>query len=692
MIRLNNSPLISPYPLPRLGQGEKVHFVYGLTIFLGAFLLFLIQPLLGKFLLPFFGGGSGVWSVVLVFFLVGLLLGYVYAYLLLRLPKKLQIAIHGLVLTAGLVFSLIFWQAILKKDLALTQSQAPELQILMALLLIIGFPYFFLSSTGPILQSWYAALPKSGEPYRFYALSNLASLLAVAGYPLLIEPYSTLDFQANIWTAFFWLYVIGFAICLGLFSKMGQKRSDENELSKAVGNRKPNYFAWVFLSFIPVLLLLSVTNEITQAIAPVPFLWLAPLGIYLFSFVLAFAWEFDERVIIGLSVLLLISVIVLVWGQFVSLPLFYTAPLYLTALFLTALLCHNTLYALRPHASRLSLFYILVAAGGALGGIFVSFLAPALFKDYWELSLGLFLAAAAGVGILRRFPKPLFSFGRALLLVLMLFVLCAFTVARGQSGILKSARNFYGVLKVRKEHYGKNLYLFSLYNGAILHGSQFIGEGHSQHEPTTYYTATSGVGKEFAAHPDRTRGLRVGVIGLGVGTVAGYCEANDYFRFYEINPAVIQIAQTDFSYLKNCQGRIDIVEGDARIALTKELREGKPQHFDMLVVDAFTDASIPVHLLTQEAFEIYTKHLEPIGGAIAIHISNRYLNLEPVVIAAARHFHLGAETKYSNSFEHDGRPSIWMLLSQTKEIDLDSSETLPLWTDSYSNLFRLLRF
>ena len=665
-------------------------WIYSLTIFLGAFLLFLIQPIIGKFLLPFFGGGSSVWSVSLVFFMTALLAGYLYAHWLSAFSKRKQLAIHSAVMIVGFIASFRIWSALGGRNVAVATGTAPEIELLKILFLTIGIPYLILSTTGPLLQFWYGGLKMVKSPYRLYALSNFGSLLAIGSYPFLIEPFSRLQTQGTAWTIFFWIFLSVFLLSLFVFVKKGLWGEQSRSLTPKIPAK--SWALWLGLAFVPAVLLLSITNEVTQAIAPVPFLWLLPLGLYLLSFVIAFGLEFEPKGVVGFAVLLIVNVLVLLWGAYTGFIFLVQILLYFTVLFLGSLLCHVLLYRARPDRLGLTKFYIVVAAGGALGGMFVAFFAPLVFKDFWEAALGLFFVCLVALGVLREGSAALFSRLQAIFVALALALIFGLLMVRDQKGVIRSERNFYGVLSIKKQPYGKSLQLHTLYNGDILHGSQFFGEGSSQYEPTTYYTAESGIGQAFSAHPNRASGLRVGAIGLGVGTVAAYCGPRDYFRFYEINPAVIRIAQTEFSYLSNCQGHIEIQEGDARIELSKELRRGQRQNFDLLIVDAFTDDSIPVHLLTKEAFEIYISHLKPAGGVIAIHISNRYLNLEPVVSAASRHFNLDPETKFSNSLEHDGRPAIWILLRPNAGMSPDSSETLPLWTDSYSTLFRLLKF
>ncbi|MDP3740806.1 MAG: fused MFS/spermidine synthase, partial [bacterium] len=633
--------------------------------------------------------------VSLTFFMTALLIGYAYSYVLSRFSRKIQFGGHLIVLLAGAIsaiYTIPFWR---DNHFAPPSVLSPELGLLQILVVAIGLPYFILATTSTLLQFWYAHLKAAKNPYKLYALSNLASWLAIIAYPFLIEPWANLQHMGKIWTiAFLFCLVLIFG-CLNFFFRFGQ--ASKMAPGPSIPVRKASI--WIGLAFLPTMLLLAVTNEITQAVAPVPFLWLIPLGLYLLSFTLAFSLELGTDALTGLSALLIAAVGALIYGQVAGLSWFVFALLYFVVLFLCSLICHGFLYLDRPEASSLPVFYLLISLGGALGGIFVSLLAPIIFSDFFEVPLALFLSFCLGFFLILRGTKQALSVKSLGVGVMMLAAMVVLYLPAGARSTIKSSRNFYGVLKVREINYAGDLKLRSLYNGDILHGSQFGEGGYSHLAGTTYYTISSGVGLLLSNH---TKPRRVGAVGLGVGTIAAYCQEGDFYKFYEINPDVIEVAKNDFSYLKNCKGKTEIALGDARISLELERASGNLQNFDVLVIDAFSDDSIPVHLLTAEAFALYLEHLSE-AGVIAIHISNIYLDLAPIIVENARHYGLSHIMVKANSLQHDGKGSIWMLVAAnpdaigseklqnaaTKEL---SHKKIRLWTDSYSNILPLLQF
>lgn len=731
--------------------------IFATVIFLSSFLLFLVQPIIGKFLLPRFGGSSSVWSMSLMFFMVFLLFGYWYADRLSRLGIRKQIWIHRslILLTIVLVVYLFFlWSSPLTPRSSFQPARSltlPEIQVLVFLVLVVGMPYFLLTTTSSMLQAWYIKSSTRQSPYPFYAVSNFASLLAVASYPFLIEPFFSLNLQGKIWGLAFLLTSLGLFFCSAIYKKKIYLQSKNlslkftkvglNDALKPVaptsssldshglclardepsqgpaapghgprrGGDEPtrlhfkDYFSWIYLSFLSSVVLLSFTSQLTQGIAAVPFLWLLPLSLYLLSFVLAFSGF--SYFSLGHPLLAVIGISVLVFTGISGLGGVLYIAVFSVVLFLICMLCHGRLYELRPPFAFLTKFYLMIALGGALGGVFATLVSPIIFDGFWEFYLSLFLSFLLAILILRRFRANWFSKFQAYLSTSALFLVLLFGIFYAKFGSIISKRNFYGVVSVREEFVNFEK-LYRLYNGRIVHGAEFK-TGPLKNSPITYYGAKSGIGLALRHHPKRAgeQGLRVGVLGLGVGNLAAYCKENDYFRFYEINPEVVRIASSYFSFLKNCLGKVEIVEADARLALEKELKAQGSQEFDILVMDAFTDDSIPIHLLTFEAFQLYLSHLEKNNGVLAINISNNHLDLTSLMKVLAESLHLEIVfISSAASAEENLYPAHWVLLaknpevlSQKKEIRQASSEKFKLrkirpWTDNYSNLFQTLRF
>jgi hypothetical protein len=802
------------------------------SVFLSAFLLLQVQPVIGKCILPWFGASLGVWTTCLLFFQILLLGGYAYAHLLVsRLSPRRQALVHGLLVVAALAV------------LPITPSPSarslggatPAGEVLAVLAVSVGLPYFVLSATAPLLQGWFAQLHPRRSPYRLYALSNAGSLLALLGYPFLVEPRWTLSQQTVRWSLGFG----GFALLAGLCAwtcargrvQGGLPRLDE---AQAVGAMpvapdanaeagRPSWgdvLLWFALSACGSALLLATTNQMCLDVAVVPFLWVLPLTLYLLSFVLAFAhdrWGVVRPVVLGLlPVGLLRAFDLLVRG--VEAPIAYQVLGYGLMLFLACLACHGELARAKPAPRSLTAFYLVVALGGAAGGLLVALGAPAVFDGYAEMPLllvatyalvllaafrpapghatparasawgrwtqaGLVLGAAAvggwagsrmldaghwldlGAGgtqadvqrwfdgflgwlwvpvvvpflggeIRRRVRRVGYvawwgDLRRNVALVggvlgcvglLGLVAACGW-VLRGRDAVwIARGRNFYGVLAIREERGGTRWRDWTLRNGRIMHGYQL--QAHPDW-PTSYYGPLTGVGLAIRDHPRRwTRGrpFRIGVVGLGAGTMAAYANADfdpdassedayahvrrrdpgDVVRFYELNPLVRDWAEHDFRFLSDARARgahVDVVMGDARLSLERELAEGHPQRFDVLVIDAFSGDAIPIHLLTRESVGVYLKHLAP-GGVLALHVTNRYIDLVPVARALADAY--GMEIVHVDT-EHDD--DIWQvsscdwllltndvpLLTRLRDVAVALPRPGPLWTDDFSSVFPLVK-
>ncbi|HEY6340940.1 MAG TPA: fused MFS/spermidine synthase [Bryobacteraceae bacterium] len=727
-------------------------FLYALTIFLGAFLLFQVQPLIGKMILPWFGGSAAVWSAALLFFQVCLLTGYAYAHYLIRsLKPKKQLLVHGtlLVVSAALLPILPnpYWKP--------TQAGDPTLRILLLLAATIGLPYFLLSSTSPLLQAWYVRKSGTKMPYRLFALSNFGSMLGLVSFPFFVEPTLSSRNQAYIWSGIY----LGFAILCGAVAWISRGKSAEAEGEVAAHTSRPpagELLLWVGLAACASVLLISITNHLSQNVAPIPLLWVIPLALYLLSFIICFesdgglgSWMLGGALSIGLAYLgwyfhlwgllnwplrsaaiaglLLLALFVRERWFYVTVlaPLVYLMahfiyadsgnthireiiPLYAGGLFFCCMLCHGELARRRPATEHLTLFYLMVSLGGALGGIIVALIAPHVFHSYLELPIG--LAACAFLAVICLWEVQTWKLGPwpvRIALCMCLGALAGFLVRKEyeqRKGERLSVRNFYGVLRINDEDLTESNAERSLTHGTINHGSQLL-DPKLRYVTTSYYGENSGVGRSIRAVQAKGP-ARIGSIGLGAAVISNYGRKGDYLRIYEINPLVEGISSRSdgwFSFYPHSLADKAILMGDARLTLESQLARGDIQNFDVLSVDAFSSDAIPIHLLTREALDLYFHHLKP-NGILALHISNRYLDLAPVCAAGAAYFHKAAFTvnddgEAANYFSS----STWVLVTQDTtwfqepqfaNADIAKTQEQPnfrAWTDDYSNIVQILR-
>jgi hypothetical protein len=679
-------------------------WLFGSAVFVSAFQLFQVQPLISKAILPWFGGTPGVWTTCMLFFQVVLFAGYAYAHLVSRrLPIPFQAGVHVALLAGALATLSILPES----DWKPTGDESPLLLIVSLLGATVGLPYFLLSTTGPLLQRWYSLVFPERSPYRLYALSNTGSLLALLTYPFVLEPNLPISQQCGWWQWGFWLFA---GLCIACLARLSMSVASGSASAPASGRKAnqapdPNssrYALWFFLAMVPSAMLLATTNQVCQGVAAVPFLWVAPLSLYLMSFILCFD---SERWRLRLFWSAMMAACVLAFGWLFIFE--YTVSLapqvvvHFGALFALCMVCHGELARLRPAARHLTAFYLVLAGGGAAGSLCVAVVAPLLFNDYWEFYLC--LAAGCGVAIVtwwhargmigpKRRPNTL-SLAAAMLLVAIVGVMFA---DRWQQNALAIDvdRNFYGVLRTERVRNGQ-LTVAVLRNGGIIHGVQYQSPEYER-EPTSYYSRGSGVGVAAAVLADRPHPLRIGAVGLGIGTVAAYGRAGDVIRFYEINPADVRMAQDHFTYILHSGADIQMVLGDARLSLERE----SPQEFDLLILDAFVGDAVPTHLLTREAMELYLRHLKP-DGIIAVHVSNMHIALHPVVAGLAAEFQLSDRAIDNPGGGKLGHPSSsWILLTRDAATFDDprlaghrssASFRRVLWTDDYSNVFSLLR-
>jgi len=676
--------------------------LYACTIFLSAFLLFQVQPVIAKMILPWFGGSAAVWTACVLFFQFLLLLGYLYSHWSIRsLQPRSQAILH----IALLVASLLMLPAIPSAAWKPAGGEDPTLRIFGLLAATIGLPYFLLSTTGPLIQAWFVRERQDpgATPYRLYALSNLGSILALLSYPVLVEPFLATRMQGYGWSAIYALFVVfcGIAAARGLSPEASKRAQLQTAGADSTHAHPPSaelMLTWVGLAACASSLFLATTNHLSQNVAAIPFLWVLPLALYLLSFILCFDGEgwYMRDWFLRLGAVMIAGMAYALFADVDNMPLKAALPLFGFGLFICCMVCHGELARLKPDPRFLTLFYLMVSIGGAIGGSFVGLVAPTFFAGYYEFPVALAATAVLIVVVLRRDLLQGAAWIAASLCVIALAGYIGYQIRKSHGTNRVAVRNFYGGMKVSDSGTGRSR-TRTLTHGTINHGEQFLAP-ERRRAPITYYGPSSGVSLAFQ-QVDNNGPKHLGVIGLGTGTLAAYGRPGDRIRYYEINPLVIEIARNEFFYLSDSPAQLDIVLGDARLSLERE----EPQNFDVLAVDAFSSDSIPVHLLTIEAFRLYFHHIKP-NGILAVHVSNKYLDLKPVVERAART--LGKESRLVDTDDDEEDTGIfgctWILVSadhqffekpaiQSGGSKLIARNDLRLWTDDYSNLFRILK-
>ncbi len=643
-----------------------------------------MQPIIAKQILPWFGGSAAVWTTCLVFFQSVLLAGYAYADWTTRLGARRQAMLHGALLAASLLCLPILASSGWKPH----GDEEPVTRILLLLGATIGLPYFLLSTTTPLLQSWYWRRYRSVVPYRLFALSNFASLLALLGFPVLFEPAFDLKTLGWAWSFLF----AGFAILCALAAWLSVNGFETQVRTPSAPLPAKTQAEWLALAAMGSVMLLAVTNHLTQNISSVPFLWVLPLALYLTSFILTFdhpRW-YIRPAFVGALVLLVPA---MAWA-IPSLDLEVAAPLYLVGLFVACMVCHGELARLKPDPAHLTRFYLMISLGGALGAVLVAIVAPLVLPGYFELGIAL-VALASVVALLKRMRW----LGIAATLVTALFV------GRGvydySEGVRVMERDFYGV--VRTADHDSPVRYRSMYHGGIMHGGQLLDDSFRS-MPADYFGPGSGYGRVFASLREMQpkKPLSVGVIGLGAGVLAAWMKPGDRLVFYEISPRVVEIAKREFTFLNDSSGKIEVILGDGRLSLERE----PPRGYDVMGIDAFSGDSIPMHLVTREAMAIYLKHLKP-DGVIVFQATNRFVDLLPVVKNLAAEFGLeavnvsddpegtdGAEYWYSRTDQvivtRNRKLLGWPRLAEAAE-PIAERPGLPVFTDAHHNLLRILK-
>jgi predicted membrane-bound spermidine synthase len=665
---------------------------YALAIFIGSTLLFLLEPIAAKRLVPLLGGSAAVWTACLVFFQSALLLGYYVAHLLVtRTSPRRQVAIYIGLLALSVVQLVRAIDPVLRAN-----ADRPIGSVLWLLSGLIGVPFVTLSATSPLLQAWFARTAERDQAnaYRLFSVSNLGSIAALLAYPWLIEPRLTLRAQTILVTVVLALL----AILAGVIGASIRDAGDEGRQAApaaSAGVPATTRVLWVALAACASLLLAATTTHISQNVVALPLVWIVPLVAYLLSFVVAFStrrWP-PRWLVVGLAIVGLILSGDLLDQGVLGYPILLAAATFCVALFFLCLFLHSELHHRRPTPDHLTSFYLHVAAGGALGAVLVGIVAPLVSPGNYDLAIGLLLTAALGLVVSWRGSRVMRVVWSAL--IAGGIALLSSQMDSDRDAIVR-VRNFYGTVRVTQAHVPGRPDVRSLYHGVIVHGSQVFRRD-LRGVPNTYYAPTSGVGLALEqCCGDRPR--RIGVIGLGIATLALYGHPADTIRFYEINGAVESIASSSFTNLSDSRAVTQIVRGDARVSLAAE----PPQRFDVLIVDAFSGDAVPAHLLTVQALEVYRRHLAP-GGIIAFHVSNDFLSLAPVVEQLARHAGMQAVRIVDREdLTRQVFDSEWVLVTANAEFlanptivrarqPIEVPAGLRVWTDDYSSLFQIIK-
>lgn len=715
--------------------------LFALTIFVSAYLLFQVQPLISKFILPWFGGSPTVWTIAMLFFQCVLCGGYFYAHLITRHGSpRVQTWIHIALLIAASALALL---VVPGEYLKPNGDEDPTGKILLLLGLSVGLPYFCLATTGPLIQYWFARCSPGKSAFRLYSLSNAGSFLALLSFPYVFEPYFEIPQLGHFWTTGFWVFAV---LCATVTLRARDQGWSAQGTASLPSKAAPEVFSrptpiqrmsWVALPALASLAFIATTDHVSHDIAPEPRLWIATLSLYLLTFIICFDHSRWYRR--GLTAALCLTAIVLLSGRN-EIPEWFGVEAdyslteirwsHLTAMFLVCFMSHGELYRQRPANPRyLTEFYLWMSVGGACGGLFVALVATNFFADYYEWSLYLIAAIALACVIinaeLRGTPitiaapprwRDLRFVGPTTLTTLLLGGIVLFwedpLYWRNHSDNeyttipLHQERNFYGAVSVEERRYpgkpSENHRIF--YSGQITHGIQYLDPS-KRRLPVTYYAKDSGVGETLEYAKAIKASLRVAIIGLGAGTLATYAREADHYDFYEINPEVIRVANLWFDNIPQCLSRTkQTIVGDARLKLEQLPGEVK---YDVIALDAFSGDSVPIHLLTREAFEIYRRHLKP-DGFIVVHITNSYLNLYPVVKRQAEELKIGYRNKYqpSDHERHVRRNHYFVMTNDRQYLDRFPSVNrkryndagvfvseddpnlpdVPLWTDHFSSL------
>ncbi len=670
-------------------------WLFGSAVFLGAFLLFLVEPIAAKQLVPVLGGSAAVWITCLVFFQTALLCAYLYAHWMAQRPRW---PLYFALLLIGFA-STVGW--CIRNAGAGGGSAHPILTVFLVLGSTIGLPFLVLGTTSPLMQVWWARLHGSSIPYRLFALSNLASLLALGLYPTLIEPRMTLEAQRIAWCC-------GFAVFAVITGALAWKARTATHtpilqsvatLEEGAPTPPAQKLLWILLPMGAAMQLCAVTSYLTANIAAIPLLWILPLGVYLLTIIIAFEFPhlLPRSLVARFLILMLAGLGYALPKQDVEWPLRISIGFFLIEAFASCLFCHSEAFRLRPpRASESTLFYLMFGAGGALGSFVIGIVFPLVFR--FNIDLVITCCFTALLAFLVTWEDGWSSRLLWGIATIAMAVLIFWINIVNQRDTTVAVRNFYGALRVKQKVGVPGITLRTLTNGNVEHGTQIFGTDEERKTPTSYYARDSGVGLaiRFCCNGQPRN---IGVIGLGAGTIAAYGRPGDHIHFYEINSAVESIARNVFTYIRDSGAEVSITGGDGRTSLAQE----PPQGFNVLVVDAFSGDAIPLHLLTTQALELYRKHLAP-GGIIAFHISNRHVDLESPIALLARSAGMQAETFTTGANDQLGEfTATWMLVSDNSDFfaqpDVLPSARRPqeipglrVWTDDFSSLLPVLHW
>lgn len=700
---------------------------FAVLSFSSALLLFLVQPLTARAVLPWFGGAASVWTTCLLFYQSVLFVGYAYAHLGMRLGIRRQALVHAGLLAASLLLLPIVpdpsWRPL--------GPERPALHLLGLLGATVGAPYLMLAGTTPLLHAWFGQTHPARSPYRLYAVSNAGSLLALLAYPALVEPWARVRSQAVGWSWAYAALAVGLgALALGLARQTGRGSAESAEAgagegsgaqmrvlsavvrpsasgagSTASGPSAADRAFWLALSATGSALLLAVTNTMTMDLASFPLLWIVPLALYLGTFIAAFAGWY-RRATWGALLTLALGAGVLLWVAGFALPVLVQVGLAAAVLVAGCMVCHGELARSAPAGAHLTGFYLTMAGGGALGGLLVAVAAPALLTDFFEMPIALLSAfALMGVAMARDPASALARRGRRLALTTLgavgLLTALAFASPglRNAEGTVASERDFYGVLRVQDRPPGMFQDMRVLRHGRIFHGAEHL-DPDLRATPTAYFVEGSGVALALEARRAAVadRPLRMGVIGLGVGTLAAWTQPGDTLRFYEIDPAAERLARRWFTFLEAAAGQVEVTLGDGRLALESDVAAGRAR-YDVLVVDAFAGDAVPVHLLTRESLAVYRSALAG-RGVLVFQITNRHVDLERVVLGLAGDAGLEAvRIDHAPAPGERGAPSSWMVVAESgtpipperRAPGTPAAGPPVLWTDDFGNVLAVLR-
>lgn len=686
-----------------------IQSLYAITIFISAFLIFFIQPLLAKSLLPSFGGSVFVWVVSMLFFQFGLLLGYTYAYGLSKLTIRKQCIWHGILFALSFIY--------IRNTLPEYDWQTlgwPPYHLFMLLCGKILIPFVILSATSPLLQSWYCRIKHTTYPYYYYAVSNAGSLLGLFCFPLLFEWLIGLKTQMQTWNSLYCGYALLTLACAIPLLRSNVNKQENDYIAEAQKTTPIPYTTiakWLSYTFLSSAFMLATTNYILQNIINMPLIWILPLALFLISYIVTFAHEKTYQKdfwILSIAIWLLL----LCWSQYHHIApnnLLQGTVVILALQYSCCMLCHGELVQLKPANQHLTFFYLMIALGGVLGGLFVTIGGYWLFNDLWDYYIPLLIIALMGLVIIYYLFQANRTWYYRFAVLVSAFSIAAFSFVsiepmfHKHSHLLEKRRNAYGLIRVWEnfpdspEHHRRRLV-----HGPILHGAQFLAD-HKRHIATTYYGTYSGIGLSIAFLKEQfKKPLDIAVVGLGTGTIAALINEQDSIDFYDIDEDVIEMSQSYFSFIRDSKARCQFIKGDGRLELNKKQAHDGNGLYDIIALDAFNGDSIPFHLITKEAITLYQKLLKP-NGIIAFHISNKFVNLSPVTKALAQsidwpHYHTitaGDEKLATNAaswalisshphlaeFLYDANPNFMLT---------DKKERLRLWTDEHNSMLPIL--